>query len=224
MNIHFRYLHMTLVQNAYNHQICSFPDTILEIVLEANPLNINYFKVCAPYDLPICNMSQPLPGPVQTNNRAEIYAVVVVVQNLEFAAGIYFRIVVQNYQRHRLQSRSVVPHCFICRSSCAGELPKIQTAKLNIEPEYPIMEEKHIDFRVHWMPSHTDTDPQEKQISLECMEEWYVSGSKHTHVFAVADAERYGVTEEEAKSTIKGHKGLGFIQHGFIYHKEPTRK
>lgn len=39
---------------------------------------------------PMLNSSIPLPGQIQKNNRAEIYAICLVLVNIEIAANIYF--------------------------------------------------------------------------------------------------------------------------------------
>jgi len=42
------------------------------------------------YKMPMYNILQPLPGRIQTNNRAGIYAIVLVVQNTEAVVRDFF--------------------------------------------------------------------------------------------------------------------------------------
>ena len=82
------------------------------------------------------NISPPLPGPTHINDRAEINAIVIVVQNVEMADRIDFLIMDTYYEG---ESRAGVSNN---------------------------AEEKCLDLRAHWLPSHTDTDPKKLHHTL----------------------------------------------------------
>jgi len=58
------------------------------------------------------------------------------------------------------------------------------------------------------MPSHTDTDPNQKTIAPDWMEEWHVKGNKEADLSAAAAADLHCVPEEEANSVVKVRKDL----------------
>ena len=97
---------------------------------------------------PTYNMSTPLPGEIQTNNRAEIYAILIVVQNLELAGKVDFftdnKIARDTYNKGKNRAR------------LANHADLWSEIFRNIE-------EKYIDVTVYWMPSHTDKHPEKKE-------------------------------------------------------------
>lgn len=71
MNTHFEQLHTTPVLCSFITQTCDHLATTLAMGLEANTPNTKPFPKCGVglQKMPMDNMSQPLPGPMQINAR-----------------------------------------------------------------------------------------------------------------------------------------------------------
>ena len=99
------------------------------------------------YKVPTYNMSTPLPGEIQTNNRAEIYAILIVVRNIELAGKIDFftdnKIARDTYNKGKDRAR-LANHADLW-----SEI-------------FSHIEDKYIDLAVYWVPSHTDKHPEKK--------------------------------------------------------------
>jgi len=75
--------------------ICVYPKVVVSRITCIASLPNDYCLVHGVHDVdpdktPTYNMSTPLPGEIQTNNRAEIYAILITVQNIELAGKIDF--------------------------------------------------------------------------------------------------------------------------------------
>lgn len=93
---------------------------------------------------PHFNASTPLPGIIQTSNRAELYAVLLVTRHSELAATIDF-----------FTDSKITKDTFykgLHRAKLANN------SDLWIEL-FDNIENKGITLHLYWMPSHTDTDP-----------------------------------------------------------------
>ena len=95
------------------------------------------------------SFSMPSPSPIQANNRANIYAILVVAKIIELAGIIdYFtdnRIARDTYYKGKQRVR-LTNHVDIWTDV------------------FQYIEEKHLELNIYWVPSHTETDPM-KQIT-----------------------------------------------------------
>jgi len=122
---------------------------------------------------PYFNASAPLPGDMQTNNRAELYAVLLVTRHAELAAAIDF-----------FTDSKITKDTFY---------KGLQRAKLASNSDLWIelldnIDNKGIVLNIHWMPSHTDTDPKKAAKAPEWMLSWHVNGNKEADNLAAAAA------------------------------------
>jgi len=78
------------------------------------------------------------------------------------------------------------------------------------------IEQKGLEVKVYWMPSHTDTQPTKKEKAPEWMKDWHVQGNKAADELAVAAASLHEIPKEQADKIIKIYKDLHNIQNRII--------
>lgn len=107
--------------------------------------------------IPRTNISTPLPGLIQSNNRAELYALWIVVMNVEIVGKVDFFTDNKIVRDTRLKGKQRA------RLANHGDLWADIFEKI---------EQKGLEVKVYWMPSHTDTQPKKKEKAPEWMKEW----------------------------------------------------
>jgi len=154
-----------------------------------------------PHRQPVFDASMPLPGEIQSNNRAEIYALLVAVRHIEYAGKIDFFIdnkpARNTYHKGKHRAR------LACHADLWSEM-------------FAILERKHIELNVYWMPSHTDKHKEKLEKAPTWMKDWHVAGNKVADELAGAAAELHAVPEEQAKTIIKIYRDLDLIQNRII--------
>lgn len=150
-----------------------------------------------PHRQPVFDASMPLPGEIQSNNRAEIYAILVAVRHIEVAGKIYF--FTDNKPARNTYNKGKHRARLACHADLWSEL-------------FAILERKNIDLNVYWMPSHTDKHREKLEKAPTWMKDWHVAGNKVADELAGAAAELHAVPEEQAKAIIKIYKDLDLIQ------------
>ena len=150
---------------------------------------------------PTYNMSIPLPGQIQTNNRAEIYAILPVVQNLELACKVDFftdnKIATDTYNKGNYRAR-VANHADLW-----SEI-------------FQHIEDKYLELKVYWMPSHTDKHTEKKEKAPACMKKWHVKGNDEADVLAGAAAALHEIPSRIAQPIVKTCTNLALIQNRLI--------
>jgi len=113
--------------------------------------------VCTTWTLaknPVFDVSTPLPGPIQTNNRAEIYAILMAVRNIEVAGLIDSltdnKPALNTYNKGTKRARL---------ANHADQWAEI----------FDILEAERANMNVYWMPSHTDTQKETLKKAPEWM-------------------------------------------------------
>jgi len=142
-------------------------------------------------------MSTPLPGEIQTNNRAEIYALLIVVQNLELAGKADFcpdnKIARDTYNKGKHRAR-IANH--------ADHWSEI----------FQHIDDKYLDITVYWMPSHTDKHPEKKEKAPAWMQYWHVKGNNEADTLAGAAAALHEIPSRIAKPIEGIYTNLALIQ------------
>jgi len=146
-------------------------------------------------------MATPLPGEVQSNNRAEIYAILIVVRNIELAGIIDFftdnKIARDTYEKGKDRAR-LANHADLW-----SEI-------------FQHIEDKYIDLRVYWIPSHTDKHPEKKEKAPPWMQEWHVKGNDEADTLAGAAAALHEIPSRIAQPIVKICTDLKLIQNRLI--------
>lgn len=141
-----------------------------------------------PNKQPVFDASMPLPGEIQSNSMAEIYAILTTVRLLEIAGKIYFftdnKPAINTYNKGKDRAR------LACHADLWAEV-------------FDHIERKHIDLNVYWIPSHTDKHKDELEKAPAWMKEWHVKGNNVADNLAGKAAELHAVPEEQANKIIK---------------------
>jgi len=150
---------------------------------------------------PTYKMSTPLPGEVQSNNRAEIYAILIAVQNIELAGIIDFftdnKIARDTYNKGKDRAR-LANHADLWSGI------------------FQHIENKYIDLRVYWIPSHTDKHREKKEKAPSWMQEWHVRGNDEADTLAGAAAALHEIPSRIAQPIVKTCTDLRLIQNRLI--------
>lgn len=102
------------------------------------------------YEMPMYNFSMPLPSPIQTNNRTEIYAVLIVLRNIKIAGKIDF------FTDNKICRDTFLKGKYRARLANHADLWTEIFAHIKT---------KYIDLKIYWMTSHTDSNPKKKEIA-----------------------------------------------------------
>ena len=117
----------------------------------------------------LTHMERSFCGEIQTSNRAEIYAILIAVRNIELAGKIDFftdnKIARDTYNKGKDRAR-LANHADLW-----SEI-------------FQCIEEKYIDLKVYWMPSHTDKHPEKKEKAPAWMQDWHVKGNAMADILA----------------------------------------
>lgn len=142
-------------------------------------------------------MSTPLPGEIQTNNRAEIYAILIVVQNLELAgkADLFTDNKIARDTYNKGKHRAEIAN----HADLWSEI-------------FQQIDDKYLDITVYWMPSHTEEHPEKKEKAPVWMQDWHVKGDKETDILAGAAAALHEIPSKIAQPIIQICTELALIQ------------
>jgi len=166
------------------------------------------------HKFPTYDMSTPLPGEIHTNNRAELYALLLVVQNLELAGKVDFftdnKIIKDTYNKGKY------------RAIIANHADLLAEVFLHIEENYR-------DISVYWMPTHTDKHPEKKEKAPAWMQDWHVKGNNEADTLAGAAAALHEIPRRVAQPITQICTNLALIQDRLIQvtkfsHKETITK
>ena len=145
--------------------------------------------------------SMPLPGQIQSNNRAEIYAILIVIRNIEISRKNDFftdnKPARNTYNKGRNRAR------LACHADLWTEM-------------FDLIERNNIELNVYWMPSHTAKHKDKLEKAPDWMKEWHVKGNDVADDLAGKAAELHAVPEDQAKKIIKIYKDLELIQNRII--------
>jgi len=142
-----------------------------------------------------------LPCEIQSDNRAEIYAILVAVRHIEDAGKIDF--FTDNKPARNTYNNGKHRARLACHADLWSEI-------------FAILERKHIELNVYWMPSHIDRHKEKLEQAPSWMKDWHVAGNKVADELAGAAAELHAVPAEQAKHIIKIYKDLDLTQNRII--------
>jgi len=134
---------------------------------------------------PVFDASMPLPGEIQSNNRAEIYAILVAVSHIEYAGKIDF--LTDNKPARNTYNKGKHRARLACHADLWSEI-------------FATLDRNHIELNVYWMPSHTAKHKEKLEKAPSWMKEWHVACNKVADELAGAAAELHAVPEEQAKN------------------------
>jgi len=109
-----------------------------------------------PLKQPVFDASMPLPGEIQSNNRAEIYAILIAVSHIEQAGKIDF--FTDNKPARNTYNKGKHRARLACHADLWSEI-------------FAIIDRKHIELNVFWMPTQTDKHKEKLEKTPAWMKE-----------------------------------------------------